>query len=101
MQPKARALLGRLGDTDLRLLRVFKSVADCGGMAAAELELDVGISTISRQVRDLETRLGLTLCCRGRSGFALTAEGQRIYEETARLLAAADSFCSGVDDIHR
>lgn len=34
-QPKAKALLGRLGDIDLRLLRVFKAVADCGGMAAA------------------------------------------------------------------
>ena len=70
-------------------------------MAAAELHLNVGISTISRQVKDLETRLGLTLCRRGRSGFALTAEGQRVYEETTRLLDATDSFLLGVDDIHR
>lgn len=93
--------IGQIGDSDLRLLKVFKSVADCGGMAAAELELNVGISTISRQVKDLETRLGLTLCRRGRSGFALTAEGQRVYEETARFLDAADVFLVGVDDIHR
>ena len=93
--------LGQLGDSDLRLLKVFKSVADCGGMAAAELELNVGISTISRHVKDLETRLGLTLCRRGRSGFALTTEGQRIYEETTRFLAAADAFRAGVDDVHR
>jgi DNA-binding transcriptional LysR family regulator len=93
--------LGQLGDSDLRLLMIFKSVADCGGMAAAELELNVGISTISRQIKDLETRLGLTLCRRGRSGFALTAEGQRIYEETARFLAAADVFRAGVDEVHR
>jgi LysR family transcriptional regulator, transcriptional activator for bauABCD operon len=93
--------LGQIGDSDLRLLKVFKSVADCGGMAAAELELNVGISTISRHVKDLETRLGLTLCRRGRSGFALTAEGQRIYDETTRFLAAADAFRSGVDDVHQ
>jgi DNA-binding transcriptional LysR family regulator len=93
--------MGQIGDTDLRLLKVFKSVADCGGMAAAELELNVGISTISRQIKDLETRLGLTLCRRGRSGFALTAEGQRIYEETTRFLDAAESFLIGVDDVHR
>ena len=37
--------LGQLGDMDLRLLRVFKSVVDCGGMAAAELELNIGTST--------------------------------------------------------
>lgn len=93
--------LGQLGDSDLRLLKVFKSVADCGGMAAAELELNVGISTISRHIKDLETRLGLSLCRRGRAGFALTAEGQRIYEETSRFLAAADAFRTGVDDVHR
>lgn len=92
---------GQLGDTDLRLLKVFKCVADCGGMAAAELDLNIGISTISRHINDLETRLGLTLCRRGRSGFALTAEGHRIYEETARLLAAADAFRLGVDQVHR
>ena len=36
MQVKSHALLGQLGDMDLRLLRVFKTVVDCGGMAAAE-----------------------------------------------------------------
>src|SRR5436309_2250769 len=56
---KARAVLGQVGDMDLRLLRVFKSVADCGGMAAAELDLNIGVSTISRHIKDLETRLGL------------------------------------------
>ena len=70
MQVKKRAILGQLSDADMRLLRVFKSVVDCGGMAAAELELNIGISTISKHVKDLETRLGLTLCHRGRSGSA-------------------------------
>jgi DNA-binding transcriptional LysR family regulator len=97
---KSRALLGRISDMDLRLLRVFKTVAECGGMAAAELELNIGISTISRHVKDLETRLSLVLCRRGRAGFALTPEGQRLYEETLRLLASVDAFRNGVDDIH-
>lgn len=100
MQVKKRAILGQLSDTDMRLLRVFKSVVDCGGMAAAELELNIGISTISKHVKDLETRLGLTLCHRGRSGFSTTAEGDRIYQETQRLLAATDAFIRSVDDIH-
>lgn len=101
MQVKSHAVLGQLGDMDLRLLRVFKAVVDCGGMAAAELELNTGTSTISRHVKDLETRLGLTLCRRGRAGFALTAEGEQIYAETLRLLASTDIFRSSVDDIHR
>ena len=105
LQPPApaarpRALLGQLSDMDLRLLQVFKAVVECGGMAAAELELNIGTSTVSRHIKDLETRLGLTLCRRGRAGFALTPEGQRVYEETLRLLASVRGFLGSIDDIH-
>lgn len=99
--PKHRAVLGQLSDMDLRLLQVFKSVVECGGMSAAELELNIGTSTVSRHMKDLETRLGLTLCRRGRAGFALTDEGQRVYDETLRLLSAVDGFRASMDDIHQ
>lgn len=101
MKPKTRAALGQISDMDLRLLRVFRTVVDCGGMAAAELELNIGTSTISRHIKDLETRLGLTLCRRGRAGFALTAEGEQIDVQTRQLLSATDAFRSGVDEIHQ
>ena len=101
MKVKSHAALGQVSDMDLRLLRVFKSVVECGGMAAAELELNIGISTVSRHIKDLETRLGLTLCRRGRAGFALTTEGQQIYAETMHLLAGADAFRSRVNEIHQ
>ena len=97
---RSRAVLGQISDMDLRLLQVFKSVVDCGGMSAAELELNIGTSTVSRHVKDLETRLGLTLCRRGRAGFALTTEGQRVYEETLRLLSSVRGFRDSIDDIH-
>ncbi len=45
---KHRAVLGQLSDMYLRLLQVFKSVVECGGMSAAELELNIGTSTVSR-----------------------------------------------------
>ena len=101
MKVTERAVLGQLSDMDIRLLRVFKSVVECGGMAAAELELNIGLSTVSRHIKDLETRLGLTLCRRGRSGFALTSEGEQIYAETLRLLAGVAAFRGRVDEIHR
>jgi DNA-binding transcriptional LysR family regulator len=101
MKPKSRAALGQISDMDLRLLRVFRTVVDCGGMAAAELELNIGTSTVSRHIKDLETRLGLTLCRRGRAGFALTAEGEQIYAQSAQLLSATEAFRSGVDEIHQ
>jgi DNA-binding transcriptional LysR family regulator len=101
MKVKTRAALGQLSDMDIRLLRVFSAVVDCGGMAAAELELNIGTSTVSRHIKDLETRLGLSLCRRGRAGFALTPEGEQVYAETLRLLSGVDAFRSRVDEIHQ
>ena len=83
---------GQLGETDLRLLRVFHTVAEKGGFTAAEVTLGKSKSAISADVSALETRLGLTLCQRGRGGFALTAEGVQVRDATLRLLADLDGF---------
>jgi DNA-binding transcriptional LysR family regulator len=40
----------------------------------------------------LEGRLGLQLCHRGRSGFALTAEGQTVYKASTRLFGEIEAF---------
>ena len=97
----SRALLGQLSDDDVRLLRVFRSVAEAGGLSAAELELNIGRSAISRHLKDLEIRLGVTLCRRGRGGFALTDEGRHVYESALRMLAAIDNFRSEVNEVHK
>ncbi len=81
-----------LHDVDIRLLRIFKSVVECRGFAAAEEALGVGRSTISKHVADLEARLGIRLCERGRSGFSVTSHGQIVYESTIELLDSLDHF---------
>jgi len=78
--------------TDLRLLRIFLTIAESGGFAAAQGELNLSLPTISSHMAALESRLGLTLCRRGRGGFALTAEGNAIYEEARHLFVALDRF---------
>lgn len=98
---KHKALLGQLADPDIRLLRIFKVVAEAGGISAAELELNIGRSTISRHLKDLELRLGITLCRRGRSGFGLTSEGKEVYGSTLRLLSSLDEFRADVNDLRR
>jgi DNA-binding transcriptional LysR family regulator len=45
----------------------------------------------------LETRLGVKLCQRGRSGFRLTEQGVAIHEATQRLLSAVENFCMDAD----
>ena len=96
-----RALLGTVTDADLRLLHVFRAVVACGGFAAAELELNINRSTISRHIKDLEIRLGVTLCRRGRGGFALTSEGQQVYASALRIMSAMEDFQHEVDDLHQ
>lgn len=98
---KKRALLGNVTDNDLRLLRVFHAVVACGGFAAAELELNINRSTISRHIKDLETRLGMTLCRRGRGGFALTEEGAQVHASARKMMAAMDDFQHEVNDLHQ
>lgn len=95
-----RSPLGQVADGDIRLLRVFRSVTECGGFAAAELQLNIGRSTISRHIADLEVRLGLRLCRRGRGGFALTAEGRQVYDAAIRVISALDGFRTDLADLH-
>lgn len=95
-----KALLGQVGDAEVRLLKIFKAVVECGGLSAAELELNIGRSTVSRHVKELEERLGLVLCRRGRAGFELTADGRRVYDGALRLLGALEAFRDDVHDLH-
>lgn len=92
MGRKKAAISGQLADQDLRLLRVYKGVVEAGGFSAAEMQLNLANSTISNYISDLEKRLGMRLCERGRGGFSLTQQGQTVYEATLELLAALDQF---------
>ncbi len=82
----------RVSDVDLRLLRVFVAVADAGGFAAASAHLNVSVSTISIHMTNLETRLGMRLCERGRGRFKLTERGRLVYRETMSMLKSLDDF---------
>ena len=96
-----KALLGNMTDNDLRLLRVFRAVVTCGGVAAAELELNINRSTISRHIKDLEIRMGVTLCRRGRAGFSLTPEGESVYASALKVMAAMGEFQHEIDGLHQ
>jgi LysR family transcriptional regulator, transcriptional activator for bauABCD operon len=85
-----------IDQADLRLLRVFVHVVDAGGFASAEVSLGLSLSTISSQMKTLESRLGLTLCRRGRAGFQLTEAGESVYAEARQLILASEGFSSRV-----
>lgn len=77
---------------DLRLLRVFRTVATLGGFATAKLALGKSKSSISIDISSLEQRLRMRLCRRGRGGFSLTPEGREVLRATDDLLRDIDRF---------
>lgn len=81
-----------LSDIDLRLLRVFAAVIRHRGFAAAQDELRISASTISIHIRNLENRLGVRLCERGRKGFHISEQGQVIYDAILRLFTSIENF---------
>ncbi len=100
MTTKPARPLSPITDVDIRLLRVFRTVVECGGFSAAEVELNISRAAISLHMADLERRLGLTLCRRGRAGFRLTDEGRLAYEAAMRLLAGLESFRGEIATVH-
>lgn len=92
--------LTRIGDLEIRLIRVFKAVVDSGGFTAAVPTLGISRSAVSLYMTDLEARIGLKLCQRGRSGFSLTEEGREVYDAAMQLLAATETFRTEVNSLH-
>lgn len=96
MATRSGPLIPRVADVELRLLQVFTAVVESGGFSAAQAELNLGQSAISTYMARLEERLGMRLCHRGRSGFALTEEGRGVYAASKRLFTALEDFRSEI-----
>ncbi len=93
------SLTGQVSDIDIRLLRIYKTVVECGGVSAAEVELNISRPAISTALSDLEKRLGMRLCQRGRAGFSLTDEGANVYDSVLQLLTSLETFKTQVNAI--
>jgi len=81
-----------VSDIDVRLLRVFRAIVEAGGFANAQAILNVGASTISTQMSQLETRLGYIVCHRGRGGFKLTDKGEALYRLVVDFFQSVHNF---------
>jgi len=79
-----------LHSLDPRLLRHFAVVAQENNMSRAAQRLFMSQPPLSRQIRQLEERLGLTLFVRHTKGLTLTDEGQRVLDIIRPLLALQD-----------
>lgn len=85
-------MIGNVFDVDLKMIRIFCAIVDSGGFTAAHCSLNISMPRLSTTISDLEARLGVRLCDRGRNGFRLTSEGSAIYEAAQVLLRDLDKF---------
>jgi len=85
-------MLGNLNDVDLRMLRTFCTIVEAGGFTAAQVRLNMSLPRLSVVIRDLEIRVGYSLCKRGKSGFQLTDEGMATYTAAQELFADIERF---------
>ncbi|MCW8331592.1 LysR family transcriptional regulator [Photobacterium sp. SDRW27] len=88
-----------IDDLDIRLLKLFLVIADSGGFSAAQYQLNMHQSSISKKMSDLETRLGMTLCQRGRGGFKLTSDGLKVYKSSKQLFENINEFQEVINEI--
>lgn len=77
---------------DIKQLRTFLAVVEYGGVSAAAYRTGASLSSVSRDLSALETRLGIELCRRGRSGFSLTPQGEDVHGAATQLLSDLHSF---------
>jgi DNA-binding transcriptional LysR family regulator len=90
----------RLDNIDLRLLRVFVSLADSGGFTEAQVALNLSASTLSTHLASLERKLGGRLCDRGRAGFRLTPFGQAVLKAAKQLFGDLEAFGQRIGQEH-
>ena len=83
-----------LHSLDIRLLRYFSVVAEENNMSRAAQRLFMSQPPLSRHIRQLEERLGMTLFVRHTRGLTLTEDGLRVLEIVRPVLTMYEETCA-------
>jgi DNA-binding transcriptional LysR family regulator len=75
---------------DLNAIRAFILVVEAGGITDGARRAGLPKSTVSRQMRDLEGRVGERLLERRGRGVAVTAAGRRLFESARGAIGALE-----------
>ena len=67
-------------------LAFFQQLARAGSLTATARELGLSLSAVSKRLKQLEARLGVTLAARTTRRLTLTAEGERYLTQGGLIL---------------
>ena len=73
------------------LIVLFARVVEAGSFSAASRELNQSPSAVSKQIAQLEDRVGVRLLNRSKQGIALTDDGRAFYERCADIRRSIDA----------
>lgn len=79
-------------------LRVFHAVADAGSLTHAGDRIRLSQSAVSRQIRNLEDSLSVTLFHRHARGLILTEQGELLFEATRQMSKKLDAASARIKD---
>ena len=84
---------------DLNQLSIFVRVAQLGSFSAAAKSLGMPVSTVSRKVSALESRLGVSLIKRTTRKLNLSEQGLRFYESCGPHLQGLEEAEAGLTNL--
>lgn len=84
---------------ELRHLRYFCGVAESRSFSRAAAKLHIAQPSLSRQVRDLESEIGVELLLRSSTGVRLTDAGEVFYQHASKLLTQLALGVSAAQEI--
>ena len=77
---------------DVRSLRHFVSVYDCGNISVAAKKHHISQPSLSSAIANLEEQLGVQLFIRSKKGVRPTEDGERLYRAARRLISDASAI---------
>jgi LysR family cyn operon transcriptional activator len=84
---------------ELRHLRYFRVVAESGGFTRAAAEIGLSQPTLSQQIHQLETALGVKLLVRGSRACRLTPAGDLVLRHARRVLGDLEALRRSLEDL--
>ncbi|PJX14478.1 LysR family transcriptional regulator [Halomonas sp. 141] len=79
-------------------LAFFQQLARAGSLTATARELGISLSAVSKRLKQLEARLGVSLAARTTRRLTLTAEGERYLAQGSLILDELDALESDLRD---
>ena len=90
-----------LWEMELRHLRYFVAVAEALSFTKAAQKLRLAQPSLTRQVKNLEEKIGVPLLIRANNRVALTDEGRAFLFDSKKLLAMCAESVAAVQRMHR